>query len=328
MTYKVYIPSPILEAGIKMLEQEFQVLKGYGDNKVSFEEGLKSSDGIFLRAAVPLTSEDIEKAPKLKVIARHGVGVENIDVDCATKLGIAVVNIPHANTESVSEHALGCMIALSRKIMQNDKLTRSGRFAQRDEKLGRDLYNKTLGIIGFGSIGQELARKCKLALNMEIIVCDPFIDDKVLENHNVDKTDCLAELLNKADVISLHVPLNEQTKNLISWKEIQSMKASAILLQLARGGVVNEKDLIRALEEGTISAAAIDVYECEPPPSDHPFFSMENVIVTPHTAGCSEEAFIKVAVGGAAALIELIKGKKVADSKSKYYNIFNKDILV
>jgi D-3-phosphoglycerate dehydrogenase len=271
--------------------------------------GLARAHGIVIRTA-PFTEADFHAAPHLRVIARHGVGVDNINVQAATARGVAVLNTPLANVDSVAEHALACMLALARGLLKADRATRSGQFARRDELVGIELKNKTLGIVGFGRIGQEVARRCHLALDMRILAYDPYQTPEALKEQGVEAREELEALLAEADVVSLHLPLTPETRGLISAKEFCVMKPNAFLLNLARGGVVDEAALHDALEEGQLGGAALDVFESEPPQEGHPLFSLENVILTPHSAAHTKEAFWRMATQAAEAVLAYLRQER------------------
>jgi D-3-phosphoglycerate dehydrogenase len=303
------VPRPIHQAGLSVLDRKTRLLIGFGEKPISWEEGLRLANGLVLRGPVSLTREDIDKAPGLKVVARPGAGVENIDIEYAANHGIAVINTPFANSETVVEHTLGCMLALSKRICEGDRLVRKGGFLRRDEMMGTELFGKTLGIVGCGQIGTELARKCRTALSMKVLGYDPFVPQKTMASNGIRKVKEFNDLLMNSDVISVHVPLTRETRGLIGSEEFKVMKRGCLLLQMSRGGTVEEGALVSALEKGILRGAAVDVFEEEPPPDHHPLFGFENVIVTPHTAGMTEEAFIRMAEQAAEGVIAVLKGR-------------------
>ena len=311
MKYTFFVPERIHKDALDYLAEEANLLLGFGEGGVSYDEGYSKSDAVILRAAVKFTSYDIDKAPKLKIISRHGVGVENIDVEYATSKNIQVLNTQGANTESVAEHALGMMIAISKRIVENDNITRKGNFIKRDKLLGTELFGKKLGVIGYGRIGAEVSRKCKTALSMDIIAYDPFIEEEILERAGIKKAYGLDEIFVDSDYVAVFVPLNKYTENLISEREFTMMKNSSFLIHMSRGGVVNENALIKALNDGEIRGAAVDVFKTEPPEIDHGFFNLENIIVTPHTAAHTEEAFRKMAMWSAKGALEMLNGNEI-----------------
>ena len=305
----VFVPQPIHSDALHFLRRKARVVVGFGPDATAWTDGLACADGIVLRTA-PFRKGDFELAARLKVIARHGVGVDNVDLEEATRRGVAVVNTPLANVESVAEHALGCMLALAKSICRGHDLTRRGGFTRRDELVGVELYGKTRGIVGFGRFGGVVARKCRAALGLRVLAFDPYRSAEEMEAHGVEKVGELGRLLAQADVISVHVPLTEQTRGLIGRPELGLVKRGAFLLNLSRGGVVDEGALVEALREGVVRGAAVDVFEEEPPPDDHPLFSLDNVVVTPHIAAHTEEAMRRMALEAAEAVVAFLEGRR------------------
>lgn len=250
------------------------------------------------------TAEVMDDLGDIKVISRIGVGFDSVDITAATKRGIAVTTTPGAGAETVSEYAFTMIAAMSRKIMQNNQIVRSGKW---DTVIGMSVYRKTLGIIGFGLIGKQLARWAQ-GFGMKVIAYDPIIDSSYAEKNNIAyKT--LDELLSKSDYISLHLPLMESTKNLISERELSLMKPSAQIVNASRGGIINELDLYNALKNGIIDAAALDVFVEEPINMDNPLLSLDNVIFTPHMAGSTYEGLDSIVGAAIHNVIDIIDGK-------------------
>ena len=264
-----------------------------------------------------ITDEVLKHANRLKVIANHGVGFDNIDLEAATKRGIPVVYSPHANADSVADFTLGLIIALLRKIVDAHLATKSGKFRLK-KFLGVELCNKVIGIIGFGQIGSRVAQRA-LSFGMKVITYDPYVKEEVLAKFNARKVS-LEELLRTSDIVTIHVPLTEKTRNLIGEKELKLMKSGAVLINTARGGIVNENALYKALREGWIAGAAIDVYEKEPPSKDNPLFKLDNIIVTPHIAFFTKEAVRRMDMMIAQDIVNVLQGKKPK-------NIANPEVL-
>lgn len=262
------------------------------------------------------TAKAIEYADKLKVISRIGVGYDTIDIPAATRKGIAVTTTPGAGAETVAEHAFALMLCLTRKILQLDKGVRKGEWKN---VAGPSLYRKTLGIIGFGAIGRQLA-KIVSGFDMKILVYDIAIDEEYAKKNNI-KPVSLEELFKHSDYISLHVPLNENSKNLIGKRELDMMKPSVQLISTCRGKVVNEESLYHALKDGTILGAALDVFEKEPVNRDNPLLSLNNVIVTPHNAGTSIEGKNRVVEAAVKNVLDIIDGKIPVGTKNP--EVFN-----
>ncbi|MCD6518803.1 MAG: hydroxyacid dehydrogenase [Anaerolineae bacterium] len=305
--FKFLLYEPIHEVGMKVLQEVGEVRLASGTDEETIISEIGDIDGVIIRARGAMTRHIMEHAPKLKVVGRHGVGVDNIDLEAATEHGIQVVNTPYAVTEGVAEHALGMMIALSKKIFSADAALRRGNFAIRYEIRGRELRGRTLGIIGFGRIGQRLAEICHKAFEMAILYADvrPALEkEKELNARRVP----MEELLRTAEYISVHVPLLPETRHLIGEKEFSLMRPDALFFNLSRGPVVDEKALYQALVEGKIAGAGLDVFEQEPTPADNPLFALDNVVLTPHIATATEEALKGMALV-AEDVVAVLQGK-------------------
>lgn len=302
----VFIPQPIDQRAVKMLLERSKVLLGYGGESVEWGDGISEAHGVIIRTA-PFTEADFRHATKLRVIGRHGVGLDNIDLGAATQRKVAVLNTPWANVESVAEQALACMLSLAARLFESDAAVRSGTFYKRDDLVGVELASKTLGVIGFGKIGHAVASKCRRALDMKVVFYDPHNPLQGAEDLAFERLDSLAAVLSRADVVTLHLPLTAETRHLIGPRELAVMKPGSFLLNLARGGIVNEEALCEALENGPLRGAAVDVFEQEPPPADHPLFSLPNAIVTPHNAAHTHEAFERMAVQAAQAVMRYLE---------------------
>lgn len=259
-----------------------------GNEKLKDDKKLEQYDCIIVRSATKITKEIIEKAKKLKIIARAGVGLDNIDVIAAKEKGIKIVNAPDSLTISVSEMVFGVLLSLIRKISKADKSMKEGKWEKKKFE-GLEIYRKNFGIIGFGRIGKRVASIAN-AFNANIFVYDTLItDEKIYTDLNAKQCICLDEILEKCDIISIHVPLTNETKNLINEGNIKMMKKNAIIINTSRGGIINENALIDALKNGKIRGACLDVFENEP--NINPSFKdMENVVLTPHLGSATEEA--------------------------------------
>ena len=262
---------------------------------------------VLLRTA-SLGAEDIDRARSLRVIARHGVGVDNVAVDAATRRGIPVLITPQANLRSVAEHVFALMLAVSRNLIRADRSVREGRFASRDRLLGRDLFGTTLGVIGLGRVGGEVARMAAQGFGMRVLGYDPWLPPDRIRERDAEPAETLPDLLRACDFVTVHVPLSRETRGLLGRRELASMRPGSILIQTSRGGVVDEDALVDALRSGHLAGAGIDVYEAEPPPADHPFFSMEQVVLTPHTAALTGQAMRRMAVDAAQGILDVLGG--------------------
>lgn len=293
----------------KLSDRGMQILRNVPSLNVEVKTGLSHDDlkktlpgfdGLIVRSGTRVTAELLEKST-LQAIGRAGIGVDNIDLEAATKKGIVVMNTPSGNAVTTAEHALAMMFAVSRQIPQATASLRAGRW-DRGKFMGRELCNKTLGVIGVGNIGRIVAERA-LGLKMRVVGYDPFLSGPAAEKIGVELVE-LAELFRRADFITIHVPLNEKTRHMIDRKAFQQMRRGAFLINCARGGIVHEADLVAALQEGIVAGAALDVFEEEPPPSNHPLLQMPQVIFTPHLGAATDEAQENVATEVAELMVE------------------------
>ncbi|NLI98714.1 3-phosphoglycerate dehydrogenase [bacterium] len=299
---KVLISDPIAPAGVaKLRDAGFEVVEKPGLSPEQLKNEIKDYDAIIVRSATKVKKDIIEAGTNLKVIGRAGVGLDNVDKDAAKERGIKVVNTPEATSISVAELALGLMLAAARHIGQGTVSLKEGRWDKKKFE-GVELYGKTLGIIGIGRIGSELGKRAE-AMGMKVLFYDPYVP----ETH-FGKSKDLSELLPEVDFLSLHIPHTEETHYLIGREEFAKMKDGAILVNAARGGVVDEEALYEALTSGKLRAAGIDVFETEPAVG-HKLFTLENVVVTPHVGAQAEEGQVRAGVQIADRVIQALKAK-------------------
>ena len=285
---KVAVLGKVDQKGLSFLkENEFEVIEIENFEIQNLKEQLKDVDGILLRTT-KLDKEILEHCDNLKIISRHGVGYDNVDLDFLNENKIALCITSTSNAVSVAEHVLSFFIYLTKKLSLSDSLVKEGNFEKRSELPNFfELYKKKVLIIGFGRIGKEVAKRC-LGFDMEVYVYDPFLDNEIIIRNQcipIEKNQGLAI----ADFITIHLPLNGDTKNFISQTELNVMKKNSILVNTSRGGIVNEKDLYTALELKKIQGAGMDVFVSEPPESNHPFFKLDNILLTPHNAALTLE---------------------------------------
>lgn len=266
---------------------------------------LEGSQGMILGADEPMTKKALYSLPQLKVLSRHGVGFDNIDVKAATERGIVVAITAGANDNSVADLTMGLIICVARRIPSFDNFIRRGEFWKR--KPGNDVYGKTLGLIGMGRIGKSLARRAS-GFDLKIIAYDVIRDEEFAARYRIEYLP-LEEVLSRSDFVSIHLPSSAQTAKFIGERELRMMKGSAYLINTARGSVVNETALIRALQEGWIAGAGLDVFEKEPPDQDHPLFSLENVVLTPHIGGASLAAMRAMSLDSAMNAVRVLRGE-------------------
>ncbi|HET7393395.1 MAG TPA: hydroxyacid dehydrogenase, partial [Candidatus Binatia bacterium] len=257
-------------------------------------------DGWVIRSGTKITAELIAAATNLKVIGRAGVGFENVDVDAATQRGIVVMNTPGGNNVTTGDHTISLMMALARHIPQAVASLKNGKW-ERNKFIGVELCNKTIGVIGLGNVGRIVAERAT-GLRMKVLGYDPFISAENIARMEVEPA-TLEEIFSKADFITVHVPLTPETQGLISREAFAKMKTGVRIINCARGGIVDEKDLADAIKDGKVAGAALDVYVDEPPPPDHPLLAMDQVITTPHLGASTDEAQLNVAIAVAEQMV-------------------------
>ena len=302
---RILVADPIAEEGIRFLRSYAQV-----DLKTKLEtEQLKAIiadyDALIVRSQTKVRADVIQSAKKLKVIGRAGVGIDNIDVDAATRSGIVVVNSPTGNIIAAAEHTIALMLALARNVPQANSHLRLGEW-RREEFVGTEIRNKTLGIIGLGNVGSEVAKRVQ-ALEMRVIAHDPFVSEQYAHNLKVELVS-MDQLLEEADFITLHVPLTAATDRLIGGKELAKARPTARIINCARGGVIDEEALLKAIRAGKIAGAAFDVFDHEPV-TDSPLFREDKIIVTPHLGASTIEAQTSVAKDVAVEVLAVLQGQ-------------------
>ncbi len=309
MAFKVLIPQDVHEAGKKYLkERGYEIKMGSGISVDILKEEVKNCDAILARTA-RYPAEVLKAGKRLKVIARYGVGVDNIDVKAATELGIYVVNTPIANANTVAEHTIGLVMVLAKHLVRCDKEFRDGNYEIRNQLSGIDLEGKILGVIGLGRIGTLVAKKAAGGFDMKVIGYDPYVNRENLAPE-IELINDWDYVFKNSDFISIHLPSNSKTKAIVGKKEFQMMKKTSYFINVARGEIINELDLIEALQKKEIAGAGLDVFEQEPPDKDNPLFKMENVILTPHNAALSKEAIKKMSLHAAMGIHEVLSGKE------------------
>jgi D-3-phosphoglycerate dehydrogenase len=262
--------------------------------------------GLAIRSATKVTADILEAARDLKVIGRAGVGVDNIDVEAATKKNVIVMNTPGGNSMAVAELTLAMLLALPRQLVQAASSTRSGKWEKKRFATGHELFQKTVGILGLGNIGSLVAQRC-LAFGMTVLVYDPHPSEAARKLGLSVQFVSLQELLRRADFLTVHVPANETTRNLVGASLFSQMKRGAYLVNCARGGIVDESALVTALKDGTLAGAAMDVFSTEPVPPDHPLLALENFLATPHLGASTEEGQLACANQLAEQLVEFLQ---------------------
>jgi glyoxylate reductase len=325
MAFRVYVTSnEVPEAALEMVRKvaEVKINPDYGTpSRETMMREVVDVDGVFCNITEKIDAPLLEAGKKLKIVASMSVGFDHIDLDAATRLGILATHTPGVLTEAVADETLGLMLAVSRRLVEGDVYVREGSWKLKwspMQMVGRDVYSKTLGIYGLGRIGIAVAKRAK-GFGMRIIYYDAFRNQDAEKSLGIEFKS-KDEVIRESDFFSVHVPLLPETKNSISTKELAMMKPTAYLINTARGGVVDEKALIQALEAGTIAGAGLDVFEKEPVEVENPLLKMKNVVVEPHLASGSIESRTAMAVLAAQNLIAGLKGEVPP-------NLINKQVL-
>jgi D-3-phosphoglycerate dehydrogenase / 2-oxoglutarate reductase len=304
---RVLIREPIAEAGIDLLRARFDVDV---DPNGELAERIGDYEGIVVRSATKLDAALIERADRLKVIGRAGVGVDNVDVEAATRRGIVVANAPESTVVSAAEHTIGLLLALSRNIAQAHASLKQGRW-ERSAHGGIELAGKTLGVLGFGRIGQQVARRA-LGLEMRVIAVDPFVARERFRELGVERSESAEEVLAAADFLTLHLPLTAETTGYLDGDAFARMRDGVRLINAARGELVDEEALLEALRSGKVAAAALDVFSSEP--YSGPLLELDNVVVTPHLAASTEEAQDRAGLIVAEQVVAALEGALVTNA--------------
>jgi D-3-phosphoglycerate dehydrogenase len=304
----VVIPDPVHPGVFETLRPRFRVIGGdefAGDRKAA----LAQAEAMIPRS-FKMPKEILEACPRLKVIARHGAGVDSVDMPTASRLGIVVANVPGGNGKAVAEATVTLMLAAIWRTPLAHDFVKSNQFERRWDLHFEQLTDRTLGLVGLGNIGARVAHICGAGFDMKVLGYDPFVDRERMAQIGVEKIDDLAVLLRTADVVSLHLPLTPETNHLIAEKELRLMKKSAVLVNAARGRLVDGKALCRALEGGWIGGAGLDVFEVEPPAADDPLLRAPNLVMTPHSASLSIEADRNVGLACVEIVEEVFAGRQ------------------
>jgi D-3-phosphoglycerate dehydrogenase len=303
---KILVAEPLAKQGLEILRAHHDVDEKIGLTPEQLAEIIGDYDALLVRSQVKVTADILAHATRLIVIGRAGVGVDNVDLEAATKAGIVVVNAPTGNTVSAAEQTITLMLALAHKTAAADASMRRGEW-KRSSFTGVELRGRTLGIIGLGKIGQAVADRAR-GLEMEVIGYDPFVTAEQAALHGVTLAE-VDDIIATADVITVHVPLNKATRGIINADNIGKLKPGVMLINVARGGVYDEAALAQALKDGKVAGAAIDVYETEPPAADNPLLSAPNTVLTPHLGALTAEAQLRVAEEACEQVVDVLAGR-------------------
>lgn len=304
----VLITDPVHPDGVELLKQEADVIMPDYEGEDGLIAAAKDVDVILLRAKGRLTGRVLESCPRLRCVARYGVGLDLVDLPAATRLGIPVIYAPGVNRDSVAEHTLTLMLATSKHLFRMDASLRDGKWRDDIPRNIRELKGQTLGIIGVGNIGTCVARIAG-AFGMTVLGCDPYVSAEELARRGARAVG-MPELLKVSDIITVHTPLTDETRGMINERVFELMKSGAIFINTSRGPVVDERALIDALRSGKLAAAGLDVFEEEPLHRDNPLLNLPNVIVTPHVAGLSENADRGICLHIAEQILMVLRGDR------------------
>ena len=311
--FKILISDKLEKEGLDILtgEKDFQVDCKFGISASELKSIIKDYDALIVRSGTQVTADILESASKLKVIGRAGVGLDNVDLSAATKKGVVAMNTPAGNTTSTAEHTMSMIMALSRNIPQAVASLRGGKW-ERAKFTGVELYGKTLGVVGLGRIGTTVAKMAQ-AFGMVTIGYDPYLSAEVAAKNGIKLVE-LEEIYKSSDYITVHIPKTDETTNMIGEKQIALMKKSVRLVNCARGGIIDEAALIKALQDKRIAGAALDVYDVEPPDVNSPLFKLDNCVTTPHLGASTSEAQVNVAVEIAQAVKDALSGRGIRNA--------------
>ncbi len=311
---KVLVKEKIADSGIEDLKKHFEVVIGTDWDESTFHKELPSFDAIIIRSATKMTADLIEMASSLKIIGRAGIGVDNVDVEAATKKGIIVANAPQSNIISAAEHALALLLSAARQIPQANTSLHGGKW-ERSKFEGIELYDKTLAILGYGKIGGLVAKRAQ-AFGMKVLAYDPYISKEKAAQDQVEVAQSLDEAWKKADIITIHLPKTPETLGMIDADQIKKMKDGVVIINAARGGILDEQALADAVKSGKVAAAGLDVFSTEPC-TDSPVFGLDNVVVTPHLGASTHEAQDKAGI----TIAEMVKAALKGDFVTYAVNI-------
>lgn len=297
---KIFVLDPFHRSGLDYAAQHAEVIRWDDPRLKNWRE---EADGVMVRMT-RLTADDFARLKKVRIIGKQGVGYDTVDIVAAKKHGVPVVRTPGVNSDAVAEMQMGLALSVARRIPESDRLIRAGVPVQRPDLLGVEFGGKTLGLIGLGNIGTRVARKWQAAFEMQVLFYDPYVSGSQYE-----KVQDLSAMLPRVDLLSIHCPLNDETRHMVGRKELGLMKPTAILVNAARGGIVDENALFQALKEQRLFGAGIDVWEDrEPPAKDHPLLSLPNVASTPHTAGNTHETQERSSLQVATQVVDVLNG--------------------
>ena len=310
MSRKVLMAQDMDPAGKNLLVEEgFELVMALKEDEEVMKKLIADCEAVFSKTFF-LNEEILKASTNLKVVAKHGVGIDNVvDLETATKLGLYVVNTPQANSDSVAEHTIAGMLAISQKTVKMHRATQEADFAAQDCGGMHEIGGKTLGIIGLGNIGRRVAKIAANGFGMKVLGYDPFTDKEQLPDY-IQYIENIDDIFKSADFFTLHLCATPSTIGMVGKKQFEMMKKTAVFMNLARGALMIEEALIEALNTGTIAGAVLDVFATEPVEADNPLLKMDNVLLSPHCSALTDESLARMSYDGARGIVEILKGKK------------------
>lgn len=305
MAFKVLVSDSLAKEGVEIFKNSpgIEVVVKTGLKPEELKAIIGEFDGLAIRSATNVTADILKAATNLKVVGRAGIGVDNVDVVAASTKGVVVMNTPGGNTTTTAEHTIAMMMSLARWIPQATSTTKSGKW-EKKKFMGSELFNKVLGVVGLGNIGNIVADRA-LGLKMRVIAFDPFLTPEKAQAMGIELV-TLEDIWSRSDFITVHTPLNDKTRGLLNKATFDKMKKGVRVINCARGGIVDEKDLYDAIKSGKVAGAALDVFVEEPVPADHPLLTLDEVIVTPHLGASTDEAQVNVSIAIAEQMVEYL----------------------
>ena len=305
----IVLGGPVHPDAAKLMETEARVVVTNDETEAGVIKIAAEADGLLIRGKPAATASLMAGCKKLRVVGRHGVGLDTVDIPAATRLGIAVVHAPGSNSQAVAEHALMLMLTCAKRTLDIDKMTKKGDWSARTNVHNVELGGRTLGIVGVGNVGRRVAKFCG-ALGMRVLGYDPYVPEAELRQRGVEPQKSLEAMLPQCDVITFHTPLTPETKGMLGGKNVKLMKKGAIVVNTSRGGVQVEHDLFEALTNGDLAAAGHDLWEQEPTLLDNPMFNLQNVVCSAHVAGVTTEAHRVAGVQVAEEMLRVLRGER------------------
>jgi D-3-phosphoglycerate dehydrogenase len=305
---RVLITEPIADVGIDLLKPTCELITPWREKRAVSDQDLEAAEALIVRL-FNVSGEVISKAKNLKVVGRHGSGLDNVDIPAATARGVQVVYTPRVNANAVAEHAVNLMLAVARHTAKADPMARQNRFDLRGQLIGIELRNRVLGVVGMGAVGSRVAEICVRGFEMKVVAFDPAVVERPMQSE-VTYVESLADLLRQADIVTLHLPLTSETRHLINSQTLDQMKPSAVLINTARGGIVDTLALAAALEAKRIRGAGLDVFEDEPLPADHPILWVPRTVLAPHIASSTVDSMDEMARLVARQVLQVFAGER------------------